>query len=174
MLKRILCLLFVLLLFTAPVAAEEDFFFGQFEAENLNGEGPVTEAIFEDAALTFINFWATWCPPCVEELPALAVIDEETGGEVQVIGVLMDAIGGRGRRDDSAIAAMRKLLDNANAEFPVLFPEGDIILEIMSAIQAVPTTVVVDREGMVVDVHVGSMTLKQWLAYAQELLDGDA
>ena len=186
MIKKILCSLFVLLLFAMPAAAMDDFvetsewiaanrntwIFGPFEAENLNGDGPVTEAIFADAELTFINFWATWCPPCVAEIPALAQVDEESGGNVRVIGVLMDGIGPRGDRDERAIAAMRTLLDRSNAEFPVLFPADAIVLEAMSVVHAVPTTFVVNREGVLVDGHVGAMTqVDQWLDYAQKLLD---
>ena len=169
--KRICYLFVVLLLCAASVSAEKEVYhFKPFEAENLNGEGPLTEAVFEDAAYTFVNFWATWCPPCREELPALAVIETETGGEVRVIGVLMDAIDQlSGQRDEGAISAMRALLDDANADFPVLFPESDIILAYMSAIQAVPTTLVMDRDGVLMDVRVGSLTEEQWLAYARSL-----
>jgi len=173
--KKYLLLLIALLLCVVPTFAgaegAEAFYFAPFEAEDLNGEETVTEAVFENAVFTFINFWATWCPPCVAELPALAVLDEETDGDIQVIGVLMDAISPRGERDENAIAAMRVLLDNAQAEFPVLYPEGEAILGVMFGIQAVPTTLVVDQQGLVVDIHVGAMSLQQWLAYADSLLD---
>ncbi|MDX1607359.1 MAG: TlpA disulfide reductase family protein, partial [Candidatus Competibacterales bacterium] len=36
-----------------------------------------------------VNFWATWCPPCVKEMPALNRLQQQAGGPVQVLGVNM-------------------------------------------------------------------------------------
>jgi len=166
----VFCLLFFLSSACAASGASEEVFFGPFQAEDLNGGGTVTDACYDNAAVTYVNFWATWCGPCVEELPALAQLGAETGGQAQVIGVLIDAADQRGRRDEQAISVMRKLLADANAQYPVLYPEGEVIREILPYITAIPTTVVVDRRGMILDVMQGSLSLNAWVSHAQQML----
>ena len=50
--------------------------FGAFESETLDGE-KVTEEIFQQADLTMVNIWATFCGPCIQEMPDLAQLSEE-------------------------------------------------------------------------------------------------
>ena len=166
----VLCLLFFLSSAFVAAGASEDVFFGPFSAENLNGGGIVTDAYYGNAELTYINFWATWCGPCVGELPALAQLGAETDGKAQVIGILMDAADMNGIRDEQAISAMRKLLDDANVQYPVLYPEGDVIEVTIPYISAIPTTVVVDRHGMMLDMMQGALPLNAWVSHVQQML----
>lgn len=143
--------------------------FGQFEAENLRGEEPVTEAAFTGAELTLVNFWATWCPPCREELPDLAEISGLSEGRVQVLGVLMDSFDTKGERDEDAIESANMMLDLVNADFPVVVPDA-WLSAIASRITAVPTTLLVDREGNLLTAVTGARSAEQWMALADETL----
>ena len=70
--------------------------FGAFESETLDGE-KVTEEIFQQADLTMVNIWATFCGPCIQEMPDLAQLSEEYQDKgVQIIGLIGDY-----RRDGS-------------------------------------------------------------------------
>lgn len=166
-----------LLLAAAPVNAEEEpLVFGPFSVVNLNGEDgkeaeePITETYFADAELTMINFWATWCPPCVEELPELAKIEEATEGRVRVIGVLLDGTNELLVRSDAAIEAMYALAKEAELKYPVVLLD-DYMQQWSSEMEYVPTTVFVNAKGEVVDVVVGGNTLDGWLEVLTPMLE---
>ena len=145
--------------------------FGPFSAEDLNGEGTITEDFFKSSQITIVNFWATWCGPCIAELPDLAKIEEMTDGKVKVLGVLTDAIDMyTGERDDSAIEGMEKLLAEAEAEYPVLMPDT-FLAALTSMLQYVPTSFIIDKDGKVLDVVVSSRSAEEWIAVAQEAAD---
>jgi thiol-disulfide isomerase/thioredoxin len=175
--KKMLSLLLALLLLLGalPALAEsEETPFGAFSAENIlrAGEGepaPVTEAIFAEAELTLVNYWATWCPPCIEELPALGRLYEATEGRAQVVSVLLDAVDEYGQRDESAIEAALLLMEASEADYPVLVPDA-WLMKIGGIVTAVPTTFVVDAEGNVLTGLVGGRTEAQWLAVIEEYL----
>lgn len=137
-----------------------------FSAEDLNGGEAVTEAVYADAKITLLNYWATWCGPCIHELPFLAQIGEETNGNVQVVSVLLDATDQQGGRDEDAIEAMKLLTADAGATFPVLYPEG-LLLGVGSMMQSIPTTMVLSDDGTILDVIVGARSLEQWVEIAK-------
>lgn len=155
---------------TVDVPEDDDAYFLPIDAKVLNGEGRLTEEYFAGARLTFINYWATWCGPCVQELPDLAKLSEETNGDVQVLGVLMDAIDTQGKRDDKAIGLALEMLEGAEATYPVVYPEGDMLLGIIPYIDAVPTTFIVDETGRMVTAVVGSRSLEAWAEISRVLL----
>lgn len=174
-LKRILSMVLVLgmMAFALPVFSEsESSSFGEFSAENLRGEEPITEAYFAEADLTLVNYWATWCPPCREELPDLAKLNELSEGRVQVLGVLLDSIVDADlTRDEGAIEAAHVLLDASEASFPVVVPDM-WLLQIGSIVTAVPTTFVVDSEGNLVTAVTGARDAEGWMKLAEEILAG--
>ena len=54
----------------------------------LGGGEPVEIASGTPGVPTLVNFWATWCPPCVREVPLLVQLQEQAGSKLQVVGVL--------------------------------------------------------------------------------------
>ena len=170
-LKRILSMALVLgvMAFALPVFAESSTF-GEFTAENLRGEEPITEAYFADAELTLVNYWATWCPPCREELPDLAKLNELSEGRVQVLGVLLDSVvDAKLTRDESAIEDAHVLLDASKATFPVVVPDM-WLAQIGSVVTAVPTTFIVDGEGNLVTAVTGARDAEGWMKLAEEII----
>ncbi|MDR0897399.1 MAG: TlpA family protein disulfide reductase [Oscillospiraceae bacterium] len=184
MLKKMLSLLLAVLLLTGTMPAlgeSEDVPFGAFSAENImpmpveeEGEAeanpaPITEAIFAEAELTLVNYWATWCPPCIAELPALGHLNEATEGRAQVVGVLMDAVDEYGRLDESVIEDALLLMETSEASYPVLLPDAWLMM-IASIVTAFPTSFLVDSEGNVLVGVVGGRTEAQWLEIIEEYL----
>lgn len=170
MLKKTLILLTIVSLLAMALPAyamEQTLTIGPFAAQSLNGEGEeVTEDVFAEADITLLNFWATWCGPCIAELPDLAQISEETGGKVQVIGVQIDAITELGVPDESAVDAMELLVEDAGVEYAMLQPD-EFLFTMSSMFQAIPTTIIIDRDGNMLDMAVGSNDLEGWLTIAQ-------
>lgn len=96
-----------------------------------------------------LNFWATWCPPCLREMPLLDELHREHGDEVQVVGVAIDRVG-----------PVVEFLDRLGIDYPVLVGEQDA----MDAAEAfgnvsvgLPFTVYADADGTIVGVHLGEL-----------------
>jgi peroxiredoxin len=95
--------------------------------------------------VVMINFWATWCGPCRQEMPLLDDLYSRYGRVgFSLLGVNID--------DDSrrAIAMAKEL----GVSFPVLFDERKEVSRLYQ-VEAMPVTVLVDREGKVRHVHLG-------------------
>jgi thiol-disulfide isomerase/thioredoxin len=113
-------------------------------------------------ALTIYNVWATWCSPCVEELPELAKIakDYESKG-VRVVGVLIDASDENEKMIPSEIKAAKKIFADAKAEYTSIVPVGET-QSILRKTDAVPATFIVGPDGKLIDTVVGSMDYDGW------------
>ena len=88
-----------------------------------------------------VNFWATWCPPCVEELPSL----ENAWQRYRQQGLVVLAVSGE---ESDVVSSFLERLPS-DITFPVLI-DGDMKSGNRWQIRGLPTTVVVDRSG---DVH---------------------
>ncbi len=106
--------------------------------------------------IVFLNFWATWCPPCKAELPYIQEIYEEyqamEDSDVVVLGV---AFPGMGNEKDSA--GIADFMEQNGYTYPVLMDtEGSLIMPYY--ITAYPTTFLIDKEGKVFGYVTGGMT----------------
>ncbi|HYD30710.1 MAG TPA: TlpA disulfide reductase family protein [Azospirillaceae bacterium] len=105
----------------------------------LDGEGrPVTLGDFR-GRVVLLNLWATWCGPCVKEMPSLDRLQESLGGAAfQVVALSQDRAGGRvveGFFEKHGLAHLPMYLDPTGEAMKVLKPRG------------LPLTVLIDREG---------------------------
>ena len=115
-----------------------------------------TLGVFKGQPLV-VNFFGSWCAPCIQELPDLQSAFEQVGDEVTFIGLAV-----RDRADDAA-----EIIDETGVEFLwALDPE----LEIFTASRAVstPTTVFFDADGEIVEVHGGIITEERVLELVAE------
>lgn len=109
--------------------------------------------------LVVVNFWATWCPPCVEEMPDLQHIhDQYSARGVSVVGLGIDSP-----------AALRKFRDQHGLTLP-LYAAGAAGSELVRALGnpsgALPYTVLVNSEGRIVQAKLGQIRpaqLRAWL-----------
>lgn len=95
--------------------------------------------------VVMINFWATWCGPCRQEMPLL----DELYVRYQRVGFNLLGI----NIDDDSRRAM-KMIKELGVSFPVLFDEAKEVSKLY-AVEAMPVTILVDREGIVRHVHHG-------------------
>ncbi len=99
-----------------------------------------------------VNFWATWCPPCRFEMPALQrIYDRHKQHDFVVLGV---DTGERTRGEAMRIAA-RNYADSLRLSFPIILDDGDQVANLYG-LRAYPTTYFVDREGKLSDVRRGA------------------
>lgn len=87
--------------------------------------------------VVLINFWASWCAPCREELPYLEALQQEYAD----LGFTILAV-----NVDQDPAKAEVLLQDIEVTFPVLFDVNDKVSRLYD-VQAMPTTVIVDRDG---------------------------
>jgi len=95
--------------------------------------------------VVMINFWATWCGPCRQEMPLL----DELFNRYQRVGFNLLGV----NIDDDSRRAMQMVKD-LGVSFPVLFDEAKEVSKLYQ-VEAMPVTVIVDREGTVRYVHQG-------------------
>lgn len=92
-----------------------------------------------------INFWATWCPPCIIEYPLLAETAQNSGAPLAVVFVNV--------WDDAAA------FEDAKTDAPegVPFLRGDALAE-QVGVGGIPTSFLIDGEGTITAIHVGNVT----------------
>ena len=95
--------------------------------------------------VVMINFWATWCGPCRQEMPLL----DQLYARYQRVGFNLLGV----NIDDDSRRAMQ-MIDELGVSFPILFDARKEVSELY-AVEAMPVTVLVDREGTVRYVHHG-------------------
>ncbi len=113
----------------------------------------------------FLNFWATWCPPCRMEMPDIEAIYEEyekNSGDIIILGVAAPNLGKEGSEED-----IKKFLKDNGYTYPVVFDQtGDILGQY--SIQAFPTTFVIDKDGNLVSYVPGAVDKE----FMKMLIDG--
>ena len=114
-----------------------------FTAQDLYGR-TVTERSLGEKEVFFVHYFATWCPPCIGELPDLAAIAKRYGGRVGFIALLDDY-------QDNKAAAIR-LAENAGIPFIMVDAEHSNFRTLLQMVQSgyVPTTILVGRDGNVI------------------------
>lgn len=126
------------------------------------------DAIFPAAAvLRVVNVWATWCGPCVAEMPDLRAIDDTFGSEVVIVGVSLDNLVPGITREDVAT-----FLDKQKIRFPNVFYTGnaDAIGDRLNFSGEMPVTIVFDRRGKELWRHQGRLDRQKTIAQLRELL----
>lgn len=94
---------------------------------------------FRDRKAVLINFWATWCEPCREELPTLERLARERQGTVEVLGVNLDALGP---------GKVRAFVRELGLTFRVLLDPRQAVGKLYR-IRGLPSSFVVGRDGVV-------------------------
>ena len=118
-----------------------------FTLKNLAGEDVAVEA---KERPYIINFWATWCPPCQAEIPDLAAFHAAHKDAVDFYAVNL--------QEDAA--PVQKFMQERKADLPVVLDTQGTAANLYG-IRAIPTTVVVDKEGKVVYRKTGGVTKEE-------------
>ena len=134
-----------------------------FEAQDMEGNG-VSQDVFSKSRLTMVNVWATYCNPCLKEMPSLGELaGEYDGADFQLIGVVSDVMEGQ-----EALGQAADLIEETGASYPHLLLNESLYFGLLADVTAVPTTFFIDQNGVVLDVVVGAMDKEAW----KEKIDG--
>ncbi len=139
--------------------------FGSFSTTSVYGH-EVTDDVFGEYAMTVVNFWATWCPPCIEEMDELEEVYQALPVNVNVLTICDDGA----TETDLAI----QILTENGCNFDAIINNTEIYENyIKDNITGFPTTIFVDSQGNVFgEVLVGAPddATSYYLSYAQEAM----
>ncbi|MGO5094310.1 TlpA family protein disulfide reductase [Agathobaculum sp. LCP25S3_E8] len=117
-----------------------------FSATDLDGN-TVDQSILADYDLTMVNVWATFCGPCINEMPDLGELAQEYADKkVQIIGLVSDVLNTDGTISQEQVQTARDIVEQTGANYLHLLPSEDLY-GVLGQISAVPTTFFVDSEG---------------------------
>lgn len=137
---------------------------------------PLSEFSFPDLAgvsrasqawqgkIIVLNFWATWCPACLKEIPAFMALQSQYGDEkVQFVGIALDDV-----------AAVRDFQEKNAVNYPLLIA-GDwagfaLAKKLGNLMSAIPYTVVVNSAGIIIYRHMGEMSASDLNSVVEPLL----
>ncbi len=126
---------------SGPVSVGDDY--RDFTADLADG-GTFTLSDHEGSVI-LLNFWATWCGPCVGEMPVFPMLEEKYGDDLTLIAVNL------GENADTVV----NFLNNNAYDFSVaLDPDGTV--GSLYPTDAIPYTVLIDREGKIASIHLGA------------------
>ena len=112
----------------------------------------------------FLNFWATWCPPCRAEIPDFVeVYGQEKANGLEILGISLDSKG-----KDAIVAFVEKFKIN----YPVVLETRQATEQLISDYepgQFIPTTIIIDKQGRIRDKRIGQMDKETILKYFQQL-----
>lgn len=142
-----------------------------FTAQDLQGNG-VNQEILKGKKLTMVNVWATFCGPCINEMPDLGALAQEYADKgVQIVGLLSDANASDGSVSASQVELAQEIVDATGANYLHIIPGTDM-MGLLYQITSVPTTFFVDETGKQVGTaYVGAKSKDAWATIIDQMLE---
>jgi thiol-disulfide isomerase/thioredoxin len=110
--------------------------------------------------IVILDFWATWCGPCRIGIPDLIELQKEYGKDIVVIGISLD---------DETKEAVVPFMKKIGINYPVLYGTFEVTQQ-YGGVEGIPTTFVINRNGEIVDKHVGLVPKSEFIDQINKLL----
>jgi cytochrome c biogenesis protein CcmG/thiol:disulfide interchange protein DsbE len=150
-------ILFALIMINNISAADQGKKAPDFALKDLSGKS-ISLSDYK-GKVVFLNFWATWCPPCRQEIPGfIKAFDKYKDQGLVILGVAVSD------RENS----VKNFVDRNKINYPVAMGDMKIVQDYEPG-QYIPATVIIDRNGKIHHKHVGYMELSQVEDLFQEL-----
>lgn len=115
------------------------------QLKTLDGTTVSLKDLYQDKPV-YLNFWASWCPPCVKEMPHIQSLQDKYGDKINVVAVTVD--------ENSADAAA--FVKKAGLTMPIY--TGDLkAMASAYGLSAIPVSIIIDKDGNILDQTVGGM-----------------
>jgi thiol-disulfide isomerase/thioredoxin len=106
--------------------------------------------------VVILNFWATWCPPCREEIPELVQLQAKYKDKLEIVGV---------SEDDDELEKVVKFAQQHGMNYPIVMATPELIAD-YGGVPALPTSFLIDPQGRVMQKHTG---LYEYEVYEREV-----
>lgn len=134
----------------------------EFSAKDIDGN-KVDNSVFKENKVTLVNVWATWCGPCVNELPEIQKAYSELKGKgVGVVGIVSD---GNDAKDTA-----KELIKENNLTYKMIIPDNNLDKNLISTLKGFPTSYVVDSEGKILGMKVGGMNAEGFKEFVEQYI----
>lgn len=113
--------------------------------------------------ILIVNFWASWCPPCIREIPGFVRLQEKYAKQVQFVGIALDQR-----------APVEAFVERTKINYPILLAERkgiSLAKEFGNMRGGLPFTAVINREGVIVTRHLGELPESQLNALLVQLIE---
>jgi peroxiredoxin len=114
-----------------------------FEMRDISGK--VASAVDWKGKVVIMAFWATWCPPCREEIPTFIALQEKFKDRLQIVGI---------SEDDDPPEKVLRFAQQKGINYPIVMATPAMIDQ-YGGVPALPTAFLIDTQGRVVQKHVG-------------------
>lgn len=115
-----------------------------FELEEVMTGSPIASSTFQGKSL-LVTFWATWCPPCVQEIPSLIKLQNEYSADgFSVVAISVDQEKG----------VVQKMVDRKEINYPVMMADKSVTRD-FGGVYGIPTSFLVSKKGTVVKRYSG-------------------
>lgn len=150
---------------SAEDTAEQEVYVLNFtDAKTTEGE-TMSADVFANSKLTMINVWATFCGPCINEMPDLGEIAREyDAAEFQMIGIVSDVIEG----DADMLSEAKEIIEETGADYTHLLLNEELYMNLVGASDSVPTTYFFNQDGELLGYLVGAQSKGVW----EEIING--
>ena len=138
----------------------------EFSTTDMDGN-KVTNDIFADYDLTVVNFWATYCNPCIDELPELAEWKKELPDNVNLIGLLVDV----DEKGSDQYKLAEKIIKETGADYQHLLATEEFD-DLISDLVGVPTTFFVDSTGKIIGEPFAGADVDAYKQTVEDYLNG--
>lgn len=150
---------------TGTAETEQETYILTFEATTTDGE-TLTSDCLSESKLTMINVWATYCNPCLDEMPDLGEIAASYDkAEFQMLGIVSDVMEGDSPEN---VEYAKELITQTNANYPHLLLNQSLYSNLVGGVEAVPTTFFVTKDGEVLGYVLGAQSKEGW----EEIING--
>jgi thiol-disulfide isomerase/thioredoxin len=110
--------------------------------------------------VVIVNFWATWCPPCREEIPELLELKKEFKDRLEIVGI---------SEDDDPPESVVKFAKQKGMNYPIVMATQELI-DSYGGVAALPTSFLIDTQGRVVQKHSGLYPIEAYQLEIRSLL----
>lgn len=141
--KRILWLLVLVVVLAVPGFAADSGPAPDFTLKGIDGKDLALSSL--KGKVVIIDFWATWCPPCREEIPGFIEMYKKYKDQgLEIIGISVD-------KDENKL---KKFIADNGVNYPIVSFTKDVT-EAYGGIQSIPTTFILDHQLNIVGKHIG-------------------
>lgn len=155
-----------------PEKSYESDSYKEFSAIDIAGK-KYDQSIWKGKKLTMVNIWATFCRPCINEMPDLEILSKEYAEkDFQIIGMISDVdYDGEFCYDTALINKALDVIEMTGVTYVNLLPSFSLIDIKLENVYSVPETIFVDENGnQVGESYIGSRSLEDWKAIVDNLL----